>query len=82
MEEGEERAWGKRSFDVDRNEMLSPQKVSPIVKATSAVKQEGCLALIEKFASRKLFFFLWEAFGEHNGIHMFLSDPTAAARAS
>lgn len=68
-----------------KGSVLSPQKVSPIrhrVKATSAVKQEACLALVEKFASRKLFSFLWEAFGEHNGIHMFLSDPTAAARAS
>lgn len=69
-----------------KDSALSPQKkVSPIrhrAKATSAVKQEGCLALVEKFASRKLFSFLWEAFGEHNGIHMFLSDPTAAARAS
>lgn len=67
-----------------KGSVLSPQKVSPIrhrAKATSAVKQEGCLALIEKFASRKLFF-LWEAFGEHNGIRMFLPDPTATARAS
>lgn len=65
-----------------KGSVLSPQKVSPIrhrAKATSAVKQEGCL--VEKFASRNFFFFLWEAFGPHNGIRMFLSDPTAAARA-
>lgn len=65
-----------------KDSVLSPQKVSPIrhrAKATSA-KQEGCLALVEKFASRRLFSFLWEAFGQHNSIHMFLSDPTAAAK--
>lgn len=69
-----------------KDSVLSLHNVSSIghhAKATSAVRQEGCLALREKLASRKLLSFLWEAFEQHNDIHMFfLSDPPAASRAS
>lgn len=64
--------------------MLFPLKVSSIghqAKKLSTEKQEGFLALGEKSASRKLFSFLWEAFEQHNDIHMFLSD-LATSRAS
>lgn len=81
----EKHTLGKQEcFDVDhQSEGLdaSPHKVSSTghhATVPSTVRQESCLALGEKSASRKLFSFLWEAFEQHNHIHMFLSDPAAS----